>query len=61
MHMVLIIIIKARGVHDLHMIQGGTTPLMAASWFDHVETADLLLSSGADVNQTNVSDFIHVV
>ena len=43
------------------MIKGGTTPLMAAAWSGHVETADLLLSSGADVNQTDVSDFIHVV
>ena len=33
---------------------------MMASYTGHVETADLLLCSGADVNQTSVSDFIHV-
>ena len=33
---------------------------MAASYTGHVETVDLLLCSGANVNQTDVSDFIHV-
>ena len=49
-------------IHDLHnMIQGGTTPLIVASAFGYVETVNLLLCSGADVNQTNVSASTHVV
>ena len=33
---------------------------MMASLYGKVETADLLLCSGANVNQTSVSAFIHV-
>ena len=62
MYMVVVVTVSEYRVsHAILYIQGGTTPLMAASWSGHVETVDLLLCSGANINQTNVSVFIHVV
>ena len=62
MYMVVVVTVSEYRVSNAILyIQGGTTPLMAASWNGHVETVDLLLCSGANINQTNVSVFIHVV
>ena len=33
--------------------QCGTTPLMHASWWGHINVVKLLIESGADLNQRN--------